>query len=189
MYIFIEALNRPAEAFKRRNNKLSWIFVIITILVVTIFDPIIRYLVNGTSFNVTFGTGKLLLLWTLGCSTYLTICFVFWIVCKVFGSKTSFTSYFRSWGISYLPTLICAVLVALAETFFYLFWNNSVLGMILNILFVAILIWKCTLYIIFLHEVAQLKGKKMAGAFIVCGLFILILAFINMSIGLKTPIL
>lgn len=189
MYLLIEALNRPTEAFNRRNSKISWVFVIITILVVTVFDPIISYLVNGSDYEVSIDIVKMLWLSVLGCVTYMTMCLVLWIVCKVFGSKTSFATYLRAWGISYIPTLICAVVVALAETFFYLFWNNSVLGMIINIIFVAILIWKCTLYILFLHEVAQLKGRKMIGAFIVCGLFILVLAYINMVMGLKTPIL
>jgi len=189
MYLLIEALNRPTEAYKRRNSKISWVFVILTILIVTVFDPIISYLVNGTDYEVSIDIGNILMLFSFGCITYLAICFVIWIVCKMFGSQTTFSSYFRAWGISYIPTIICASTVALAETFFYLFWNNSILGIILNIIFVAILIWKCTLYILFLREVAQLKGKRMAGAFIVCGLFIIVIAFINMAIGLKTPIL
>jgi hypothetical protein len=189
MYLLIEALNRPSESFKRRNSKISWVFVIITILVVTVFDPIINYLVNGTDYYISIAVSNMFMLFLFGCLTYLAMCFVFWIVCKAFGSQTSFALYFRAWGISYIPTIICAVTVALAETFFYLFWNNSILGIVLNIIFVTILIWKCTLYVLFLHQVAQLKGKRLVGAFLVGGLFILVIAFINIAIGLKTPIL
>lgn len=189
MHLFIEALNRPAESFKRRNSKISLILVFITILVVTAFDPILNYFVNSENYEVSINIGKMVWLSALGCVTYLVICFVLWIVCKAFGSHTPLAAYIRAWGISYIPTIICAFIVVFAETFFYLFWNNSILGILLNIVFVAILIWKCMLYLLFLHEVAQLQGKRMAGAFIVCGLFILVLAFINMSIGLKTPIL
>lgn len=189
MHLFIEALNNPTEAFKRRNSKTSWLLVLLTILVVTVFDPIINYFANKSNFNVAIDVVKMLWLSLLGCISYLAICSTFWIICKVFGSETPFTSYFRSWGISYIPTLICAVCVALAETFFYLFWNNSIFAMVLSIVFVAISIWKCILYILFLREVAQLKGKRMACAFIVCGLIILVLAFLNMYVGLKTPIM
>ncbi len=189
MRLFIKALNNPAEAFKKQNSKLPWVLVIITILIVTVFDPIVNYLANGSDYEVSINLVNILWLSVLGCITYLTICLVLWLVCKVFGSKTPFSSYFKSWGISYIPTFICAIFLALSETFFYVFWNNSLLGMLLNIVLVAILIWKCILYIIFLREVARLKGKKMIGAFIVCSLFILVLAFANMYIGLKTPIL
>ncbi|PKM48308.1 MAG: hypothetical protein CVV01_04160, partial [Firmicutes bacterium HGW-Firmicutes-6] len=60
---------------------------------------------------------------------------------------------------------------------------------VLNILFVGILIWKTILYVVFLKEVAGLGGKKLMIAFVLCGIGILILAFLNMSLGLKTPIL
>ena len=189
MQIFLEALNRPTDAFKRHNNKTSWIFVIITILVVTVFDPYIHYFVNSADYPVSIDAFKIIWLSSAGGATYLAICAVFWIVCKAFGSRTSLTAYIRAWGISYAPTFFCAVIVSLVETFFFIFWNNSVWGMLLNIVFTGILIWKSILYVIFLREVANLKGKKLVGAFILCGLVILVLAFVNMSIGLKTPIL
>lgn len=189
MQMFLEALNRPTDAFKRHNNKMSWILVIITILVVTVFDPYINYFVNSVNYPVAIDAFKILWLSAAGVSTYLAICTVFWLVCKAFGSQTLFTAYIGSWGISYAPTIMCAVIVSLVETFFYIFWNNSIWGMLLNIVFVGILIWKSILYVVFLREVANLKGKKLIGAFIICGLFIVVLAFVNMFIGLKTPIL
>jgi hypothetical protein len=188
MFLFIEALNNPAQAYKRQNSKISWVLVAITILVVTVFDPILTYFVNGSDYEVSINIGRILWLSILGFITYLAVCLVFFTVCKAFGSTTPATAYLRSWGISYIPTLLCALISVLAETFFYLFWNNSILAMLLSIIFVAILIWKCILYVSFLREVAMLKGKKAVGAFIVCGLFILVLAFANMYIGLKTPI-
>jgi hypothetical protein len=85
--------------------------------------------------------------------------------------------------------MICALAVSLAETYFYVFWNNSIWGLLLSIAFVAILIWKVILYVLFLREVAGLHGKKFAGAFILCGVAILALAFADMRLGLKCPIL
>jgi len=61
--------------------------------------------------------------------------------------------------------------------------------MILNLVFVGILIWKTVLYAIFLRDVAGLRGKPFWGAFAACGALVLILAFPNMAVGLKTPIL
>lgn len=189
MQLLFEALNRPGDAYKRHNNILSRIFVIIAILAVTVFDPIMNYYVNRSNFDVSIDAFRMVWLSAAGCASYLAICAVFWIVCKVFGSQTSFAVYFRAWGISFVPTMICAFTVSLVETFFYIFWNNSIWGMLLNIVFVGILIWKSILYVIFLREVADLKGKKFVGAFIFCGLGIIILAYANMSIGLLVPIL
>jgi len=189
MQLFLESLNRPVDAFKRHNNKISWVFVIITILVETVFDPYINYFVNSANYPVSIDAFKIIWLSSAGVATYLAICAIFWIVCKSFGSRTSLTTYIRSWGISYAPTILCAVIVSLVETFFYIFWNNSIWAVMLNIVFVGILIWKSILYVIFLREIANLKGKKLVGAFILCGFAILVLAFVNMAIGLKTPII
>ena len=189
MQLFLEALNRPVDAFKRHYNRLSWIFVIIAILTVTVFDQFINYFVNSADYPVYIDVFKMVWLSLAGGATYLIICAVFWIVCKTFGSQTCLTVYIRTWGISYVPTIICAVIVSLVETFFFVFWNNSIYGILLNIVFVGILLWKSVLYVLFLREVANLKGGKLVGAFIVCGLLILVLAFANMLIGLKTPIL
>lgn len=189
MGLFADAFNRPADAFKRRSGKLSWILVIAAVLVVTVFDQVINYYVNAGNFDVSINVLKMIGLFCAGIATYIVAGLLFWAVCKALGSKTKLPVYLRTWGITYIPTIICAAIVSLAETYFYVFWNNSIWGLLLSIAFVAILIWKIVLYVIFLREVADLKGKKFAGAFILCGIAILVLAFFDMQIGLKTPIL
>lgn len=189
MEIFLEVLNRPAEAFKRGNAKISWVLVGITIAIVTIFDTVMNYLMNGKDYPVDINILKLLLLASLGVATYLAICGIFWGISKLFGSQTHLRVYINTWGLTYLPTMICGVIVVLVETYFTLFWNNSIWGLLLNIVFGGILIWKTILYVVFLKEVAGLRGKKLIGAFLLCGLGILMLAFLDLNVGLKTPIL
>lgn len=189
MEIFLEMLNRPVEAFERGNKKLAWSLVGINILIMTVFDVMMNYLVNGNDYPVEINLLKLLLLAGLGVVTYLGICAMLWGVCKLLGSQTRIGVYVKTWGLTYIPTIICGVTVVLVEAYFTLFWNNSIWGFVLNILFVGILIWKTILYVVFLKEVAGLGGKKLMIAFVLCGIGILILAFLNMSLGLKTPIL
>ncbi|MEL7660816.1 YIP1 family protein [Acetobacterium wieringae] len=189
MEMFLEMLNRPADAFNRGDQKLAWSLVGISIAVVTVFDVLMRYLVNGNDYPVEINLLKLALLAGLGVLTYLGICGILWGVCKLLGSQTGIEVYLRTWGLTYIPTIICGITVVLVEVYFTLFWNNSIWGFMLNIVLVGILIWKTILYVVFLKEVAGLDGKKLAGAFVLCGIGILILAFINMIMGLKTPIL
>jgi hypothetical protein len=189
MGFFAEAVNRPADAFKRRSGNLSWIFVVVAVLIVTVFDQVINYYANAQNFDVSIDVLKMILLSGAGIATYLAAGLLLGGICRAFGSRTALPVYIRTWGITYIPTIICALAVSLAETYFYLFWNNSIWGMVLSIAFVAILVWKIILYVIFLREVADLKGKRLAGAFIVCGIAILALAYADMRIGLKTPML
>lgn len=57
--------------------------------------------------------------------------------------------------------------------------SNEVLGMLLNIVFVAILIWKFVLYFIYLKEFAGLVKWRFFAAFIIMGIIILIMAALN----------
>lgn len=187
MYSILEALNHPIEAFRNKNRAVAWFLVVFSILTNTVFEPLLAYFAGV--WHTAPDIYSILRTTIYGCISYLTVCTVLWLVCKCFGSKTSFSIYLRTWGLTFLPTLICSFAVAFGETFFYIFWNNSIWGMILSIVFVGILIWKALLYVIFLREVADLKGSRMIGAFIAIGIMIIALALLNGYAGLKTPIL
>lgn len=187
MKLFMEALNRPAEAFQKGNRIVSWVLVAFTIFINSVFEPVLHYFcgVGTPELDVL----KMLKITGLGVLSYLLICFAFWVVCKCFGSKTTLAGHINSWGISYFPTLVCSIVVALTEVFFFVFWNNTIWGMLLNIVFVGVLIWKAILYFVYLKEYAKLKGWRFFGACAVMGVVILFMAALNGYVGLKTPIL
>lgn len=183
---FLEALNRPSNAYHKRYKGIAWLLVAITILIVTVLDSLLRK-VADTSFQID-GL-QLLKTIVLGVASYLLICTVMWLVCKCFGSKTNIQSYIQTWGISFFPNIICSIVVAITEVYFYLFWNSTLWGMVLSAIFVGVLIWKIILYILFLREVARLAKAKFLGAFVVIAILIAAMAALNGYVGLKTPIL
>lgn len=187
MNSFIEALNHPIDAFRNKNKAAAWSLVAFTILVNSVFVPVLEWLAGYR--HPTPDIFMMLRTALFGCISFLAICAVFWLVCKCFGSKTGLFTYIRTWGLTFYPTLLCSIAVAFSETFFTVFWNNSIWGMLLGIVFAGILIWKTILYVIFLREVAGLKGGRMAGAFLVIGIIIYALAVLNGYMGVKTPIL
>lgn len=184
---FIEALNHPAEAYANGNRTVSWGLAIITVLLNSFFEPILQYFcgVNRPEFNVL----RMLKITGYGVLSYIFICILFWAVCKCFGSNRTVSDHIKAWGISYAPTAICAFVVALTEVFFYIFWNNTIYGMLLNIVFVGILIWKAILYFVYLKDFANLKGWRFFAACAAMGIIILIMAALNGYVGLKTPVL
>lgn len=184
---FIEALNFPAETFEKGNRVVSWGLVIITILLNSIFEPILQHFcgLNRPEIDML----KILKITGYGVLSYALICLAFWAVCKCFGSNKSMSEHINAWGISYAPTAICAIVVTLTEVFFYIFWNNTIWGMLLNIVFVGILIWKAILYFVYLKAFANLKGWRFFVAVAVMGFIILIMAGLNGYVGLKTPVL
>jgi len=184
---FWDMANHPAAAFRKQNRYLAWGFVAATILVVTIVKPLLGLWVNG--FEAAIWSGRTIVLLLSGALSYVAISAGFFLICRAFGSTTPLNVFLKSWGLTYLPTFLCAVVVSLAETYFYLFWGNLLLGLILNLVFGGILIWKTILYAVFLRNVADLRGKFFWKAFLACGALVLVLAFFNLAIGLETPIL
>jgi membrane-associated HD superfamily phosphohydrolase len=182
----LEALNRPSEAFSYGKKHIAWLLVGITIFINSVFEPLLNKHANSKS---TLDYSSMLLITLYGIITYFLICFIMWIICRCLGSRTSFPIYYQTWGFTYFPTIVCAILVAVTEAYFHIFWNSILWGMIFNILFMSILIWKLILYILYLREVAQLKKGKFLAAVIFIGIFILIIAYLDGFLGIKTPIL
>jgi hypothetical protein len=187
MNYFLEAINHPIEAFKNKSKAVSWSFVALTVLINTVFEPILAW--TAGTFHPIPDLYRMLTTTLLGCVSYLVLCTVFWIICKAFGSETPLKTYIDVWGLTFFPTLLCSIAVAFSETFFTVFWNNSIWGMLLSIVFVGILIWKTILYVLFLKEIAGLKGIRLFLAFAAIGILIVFLAMLNGYMGLKTPIL
>ena len=184
---FLDALNRPADAFRRQNRLLAWGFVGATILAVTILDPLLGLWING--FQRAVFSADTLRLILFGIASYTAMGTGLYLVCRALGSTTPFRVFLNTWGLTYLPTLACAIVVGFVENLFFLFWGNALLGMAVNLLLGGVLIWKTILYIVFLRDVAGLRKTQFWTAFFVCGVLVLVLAFANMAVGLKTPVL
>ena len=189
MNTFSEALNHPADAFHhtRANAWTSWLPVALTIFIITAFDRIYSHFQALNHPSVSIAT--ILKLAAYGFVSYLIICAVFWIVCKCFGSKATLGTHLNTWGITFFPNILCSLAVVFSEVHFTVFWNNSLWGMLLGIVFVGILVWKVLLYYLYLKEAAELTRGRLIGAFVVIGLFIAVLAALNGYVGLKTPVL
>ena len=43
MNYFLEAINHPIEAFKNKSKAVSWSFVALTVLINTVFEPILAW--------------------------------------------------------------------------------------------------------------------------------------------------
>lgn len=158
-----------------------------TILLNAVFEPVLRHFCGDVASDVN--VLKMLKITALGVLAYVVICGAFWLVCRCFGSKATFAQHLDTWGMTFYPTALCAVAVAITEVFFYVFWNNTIWGMLLNFVFVGILIWKAILYFVYLREFAALKGWRFIGACVSMGIIILLTAALNGYLGIKTPII
>lgn len=184
---FVKVLNHPTETFEKEYKIISWELVIITILINAVFEPCLRFFLGRNHAHLEMLYMIRLIIFGILC--YVFFCFFIWSVCRFLGSKKTLFDYINTWGISYVPTAICALIVVITEVFFYIFWDNIIYGMILNATLIGLLIWKTILYYAYLKKFANLKGIRLYLAFIIIGIIILIMAAICGYLGLKTPVL
>jgi len=187
MRMFLEALNHPAEALRVKPRRIAWLLVAVTITVNAVIGPLMQYFWG--EFKREIDIVHMLTVALAGMLSYLLIGLVLWAVSKLLGSTLTLMNHIDAWGITFFPTMVCAVVVAVTEVFFYVFWNNSVWGMLAGFVFVGVLFWKTILYVIYLREFAGLKGKRFFGAFALVGILILVLAWLNAYAGCMTPVL
>lgn len=185
MNTLINLINNPKNTFQEKHISLSVSMLFLTVISVTVFDPVLRFLSKGEDIDFL----RMGMLTVYGFLGYGIFCIGLFIVCKIFGSKKSFTFYLTQWALTMVPTLLCGIVVTIIENYYYIFWNNSIWGMLLNVIFGGVLIWKVILYIIFLKDTLELKNIKLFFTIIFISMFILILAAFMGYIGLKTPII
>lgn len=181
------AMNHPLIAFQKGDKEIAWSLVGLTILVDSLVVMLFDYFLGNGQKTLDLLKGMELIIF--GIVTYLVICTILWAVGKLFASSLSWRDHVKAWGITYMPTLFCAICVVITENYFYLFVGNILLGAVVNIVFIGILLWKTLLFIIYLREFVGLKGYKFWGAGLILGVCILLLAWGNAWVGLRTPVL
>lgn len=169
--------------------RLSLIIILITAAFNGFIAPVLYYYLNRNDFDLTLSFGSMLGLFALSGAMYLIDCGALWLTAKLCGQKVTFKSVVATWGFSFIPTLICSILVNIDETIWYLFVGEPLLLFALNTIFILLLIWKAIFYFIECREVLQLRGLKLVLSTIGIGVIFALLIFADAQMGLKVPML
>lgn len=189
MNSLIKTINKPKEALLDGNRTIAWSLVAVAILASSFLAPTISYFFSIVRHS-TFNVGQAFIVSVYGVAAYLAFCTAMWATCKLFGSKATLATYISTWGLTFVPTALCAIILPFTETFFYVFWNNSIWGILMSILFVMFLIWKFILYVLYLKEICSLSKWSLLGAMIVVGVEIVVLASLQCRyLGIMVPII
>lgn len=151
--------------------------------------PVVTYYLNRNDYHLNLSFVSMLCIFSLSGAMYLIDCGILWFTAKLCGQKVDFKSIAATWGFSFIPTLICSILVNIDETIWYFFVGKSFLLFILNTFFILLLIWKAIFYFMECHEVLQLKGWKLVLSTVGIGFLFVMLIFADARLGLKVPML
>ncbi len=151
--------------------------------------PVVTYYMNRNDYDLTLSFVSMLCIFALSGAMYVIDCVVLWFAAKLCGQKVDFKSIAATWGFSFIPTLICSILVNIDETIWYLFVGKPFLLFILNTFFILLLIWKAIFYFMECRVVLQLKGLRLLLSTIGIGILFALLIFAGAWLGLKVPML
>lgn len=187
MKAILEAINHPSAAFQNRHSAVSWGLVSLTVLINSLLEPSMRQLFSANA--PCFDGWTVLTKTALGILSYLVFCLSIGVVCRCFGSKTPFIHHIKAWGITFVPTAVCAIAVTFTEIFFYVFWNSTLWGLLLNVVFGGVLFWKVILCFLYVSTSCELKGMRLVWACAIIGVIALGIAALNGFVGLKAPVI
>jgi hypothetical protein len=169
--------------------RLSMMIILVTAAFNGFIGPVVTYYMNRNDYDLTLSFVSMLCIFALSGAMYVIDCVVLWFAAKLCGQKVDFKSIAATWGFSFIPTLICSILVNIDETIWYLFVGKPFLLFILNTFFILLLIWKAIFYFMECRVVLQLKGLRLLLSTIGIGILFALLIFAGAWLGLKVPML
>jgi len=188
-----KVINSPLVVISENNYKrkllLSAVLVLTASVLNGIIAPILYYLTFKNEFIVKMDLLNIFVMFIFCIITFLTACGAFKLTALVFRKEVSFNQILATWGCSYIPTLICVVLVSITELSFYYFINNTMLGVLTSTLLIMLLMWKAIFYFIELNIVLKINGTEAVMATMIIGFIYLIIIFVGFRVGVKVPLL
>jgi hypothetical protein len=140
---------------------------------------------TGNGFSVWQGAAAFL----VSAASLLISCLVFLLLARLYKKDAGLRQIFSTWGLSYLPTLLCIAAVEFSESFFYAFMAAEWPGIVLCTFLILLLAWKTILYFIELNVVLGLKSAQTAVSAVITFVVYALVLFASMRLGLKVPML
>lgn len=190
---FWRAVFKPLALINDYKNNpkplLSVLVVAITCLFNAVAAPLAYQLFNHGAYEAGFSIGMSLQILAVSIVSFLLSCLLFRLLAMQFKKQVKFVQILSTWGISFLPTLLCIAAVEASEAGFYLFMGNMGLSLVFSTFLILLLAWKIILFFMELGVVLGLKGRQTAWAVVIAAVVYVILMIVSFNLGLKVPML
>lgn len=191
--IIIKSTFSPIDIIKSEETRENLLASVIVVLAASVFGSIIApaayYLYNRNKFEISLSIGSMLIMLLLSILTWLVTCTLFWIISLLFKKNLEFNKIAASWGLSYIPNLICIVAYSIIEMSFVSFIISSFVGVLINTFFIMLLVWKTLYYFLEMKYVLKLNALELFITTIITAVVFLVLMSIGFSAGIQIPML
>ena len=119
--------------------------------------------------------------------TWLAVCAMLWLLSKTFKKGLGFGQIASTWGLSYIPNLLCIVLYNLLLNIPAIYDGSGVLVFIFSTLFIILIVWKAIYYFMFLRFVIDTTLVEFCTITLVSAIVFIILIMVGSKFGIQVP--
>lgn len=188
-----KAIFAPLGVFNRKNDKgkqaASISAVAATIIAGTIIAPILYYYVNRERYEIDLNIGNMLLMLAISMGTWLAVCAMFWALSMAFKKEISFSQITSTWGLSYIPNLLCVVLYNILLLVPSVNNGSGFAAFVICSLFIMLLVWKAILYFMTMRFVIDTSVSEIIIYTAVSSVLFAVLMMIGFKSGIQVPML
>jgi len=191
--IIYKSIFAPLGVINRNNVKgklqASIITVIVTAFLGSVVAPVVYYYVNRNKYEINLNIGSMFLGVSVSLITWLVVCTLFWLLSKAFHKEIGFVQVASTWGLSYIPNLLCIVLYNLLFILPNINNGSGLSAFIISSLFIMFLVWKAIYYFMFLRFVINTTLIEFAVFTATSAVVFAVLMVIGFKVGIQVPML
>lgn len=191
--ILYNAIFAPLGVFNRDNIKgrlqASCFTVIITAFLGSVIAPLVYFYRYKDRYEISLDISGMLIGLTVSIATWLLICASFWLLSKAFNKELGFGQIASTWGLSYIPNLLCIILYNLLLIKPEINNGSGLAAFIISTLFIMLLVWKAIFYFMLMRFVLDTTLREISVITAVSAVVFTILIMIGFKVGVQVPML
>ncbi len=191
MSVLYKSIFAPLEVISRNEVKgrlaASVITVLTTAVLGSVISPIIYFYTNKSRYDISLDIGGMFLGLVVSVFTFIAVCTLMWLLSKAFKKGLKLGQVASTWGLSYIPNLLCVILFNLLLNVPGIYNSSSALAFIFSTLFIIFLVWKAIYYFMFLRFVLETTLGEFVAITAVSAAVFAALIILGTKAGVQVP--
>lgn len=191
LYALYKSIFAPLEVINRNEVKgrlsASVVTVLTTAVLGSVIAPIIYFYANKSRYDITLDIGGMFIGLSVSIVTWLAVCTLLWLLSKAFKKGLEFGQVASTWGLSYIPNLLCIVLYSLLLNIPKIYNSSDALTFVFSTVFIILLVWKAIYYFMFLRYVMDTSLGEFVAITAVSAVVFATLIILGSKAGIQVP--
>ncbi len=190
-YTIVRSIFAPLDVMNRNevNGRLqaSVATVLTTAVLGSVITPVLYYFADKGRYAVSLDIGGMCIGLIVSVVTWLAVCAMLWALSKAFHKGLRFGQVASTWGLSYIPNLLCVMLYCLLLNIPGIYNGSNVLAFVFSVFFIILLVWKAIYYFMFLRFMIDTSVGEFAIVTAVSAVVFAALILLGSKVGIRVP--